>query len=105
MGSANGGLEELHAALTRLLPHAHLSVEAPPQPGGSWWIDVQNAGRSVTVEWRPRQGFGISGIDDIYGEGPEHVVSEPAAAALHVANALRSISTNVHDVLLASGDF
>jgi len=82
------GVEDLHAAITRLLPQAHIAVDAPPQPEGSWFIDVHYAGKSGTIEWRPGQGYGVAGTDAVYGEGPERVFSDAAAAARYLVSVL-----------------
>lgn len=82
------GVEELHAAIARLLPQAHITVDAPPQPEGNWFIDVHYAGKSGTVEWRPGQGYGVAGTDASYGEGPERIFPDAAAAARYLVNVL-----------------
>ena len=74
-------IEALHAAVTRRLPEAHVTVEAPPRADGSWWIDIHYAGKSASVEWRPGRGFGVAGADAVYGEGPERVFDDVTAAA------------------------
>lgn len=82
------GVEELHAVIARLLPQAHIAVDAPPQAEGSWFIDVHYAGKSGTIEWRPGHGYGVAGADAAYGEGPERVFPDAAAAASYLVSML-----------------
>jgi hypothetical protein len=82
------GIETLHAAVTRRLPEAHVTVEAPPEPSGSWWVDIQYAGKIASVEWRPGHGFGVAGVDAVYGEGPERVFDDVTATAEYIAEQL-----------------
>jgi hypothetical protein len=87
MGNLSG-VEALHATIAERLPEAHVTVEAPPQPNGSWWIDIHYAGKTASVEWRPGRGFGVAGADASYGEGPERVFDDPSAAANHAISQL-----------------
>jgi hypothetical protein len=82
------GVEALHTAVTRRIPEAHVTVEAPPEPNGSWWIDIQYAGKTASVEWRPGRGFGVASADAVYGEGPARVFDEATATAEYVAEQL-----------------
>lgn len=87
------GIETLHAAVTRRLPGAHLTVDAPAEPSGSWWIDIQYAGKTASIEWRPGRGFGVAGADAVYGEGPARVFDDVTATAEYVAEQLLQPAT------------
>jgi hypothetical protein len=63
------------------LGDATIAVDAPATTAGSWWLDVSQAGHTAIVEYRPNDGFGVSGPRGGYGEGPDVVVPNVAAAA------------------------
>lgn len=81
--------EELSTAISRALPDAAVSIDAPADAGGNWWIDVTRGDRTATVEWRPKQGFGVGLGPGGYGEGPEVVVPNVDTAARRVVDYLR----------------
>ncbi len=87
MGNLSG-IEALHAAIAERLPEAHVSAEAPPQPNGSWWIDIHYVGKTASIEWRPGRGFGVAGAHASYGEGPERVFDDASAAASYAISQL-----------------
>jgi hypothetical protein len=72
----------LHTAL----PDLELSLDEPIELGSPAWLDVARQGRVVSVEWRPRCGFGISLLatsgDPREGlfEGPDEIVSDAYVA-------------------------
>ncbi|HJW95069.1 MAG TPA: hypothetical protein VJ901_15750 [Thermoanaerobaculia bacterium] len=66
-------IEELSRHISQRLPGAELSVDAPQNPSGNWYVDVQFENYMSVIEWRPRLGFGVSLEVAGYGEGPEMV--------------------------------
>ncbi len=72
--------------LRAALPNVELSLDLPTEPGSPAWLDVERQGRVVSVEWRPRRGFGISLLetsgDPRAGlfEGPDEILLNPYAA-------------------------
>ena len=99
--------EELSTAIGRKLPDALVTIDAPTDDSGYWWIDIKRGDRHATVEWRPKQGFGVGLGLGGYGEGPDIVVSTVEAATRHVDEYLSSSSAiqNERTVLVASADF
>lgn len=95
-------IEELSRQIMDRLPSAHVSVDAPDDSAGNWYLDVEFESRKAVVEWRPRRGFGVSLEPAGYGEGPEIILPSARAAAAYVAGQLaRRDDVNV---LLASSD-
>lgn len=74
---------ELHAAL----PDAHLTLDAPDDPAGDWFLDVRRGEQLVVVQWRPDRGFGVTSDtpDAGYGAGPDEVHDTVEAARDRVA--------------------
>lgn len=83
-------IESLQRFIATELPAARMNVDAPHLPNGSWFIDVEWNGAMAVVEWRPAEGFGISPETASYGEGPEIVTRDVAAAAAAAVGLLRS---------------
>jgi len=80
--------EELSNAISRALPDASVTIDPPTQETGYWWVDVQRGDRKATVEWRPKQGFGVGFGPGQYGEGPDEVVSSVDAATRRIVDYL-----------------
>jgi hypothetical protein len=74
-------IEQLRREIGLRIGDATTSVDAPTANGGSWWVDVRQAGHTATVEYRPNEGFGVSGPRGGYGEGPDVVLPNVTAAA------------------------
>jgi len=74
-------IEQLRGELVSRIGDAVISVDAPSTITGSWWLDVTHSGHTATVEYRPNQGFGVSGPHGGYGEGPDVVVQSVSSAA------------------------
>jgi hypothetical protein len=90
--------EELSKAISRALPDASVTIDPPTHDSGYWWIDVERGQRKATVEWRPKQGFGVGLGPGGYGEGPDVVVSSVDAATRQVVDYLSdSAAATVHD--------
>jgi hypothetical protein len=81
---AMNAAEDLSTAISRALPDAAVTIDPPAHDSGQWWIDVTRGDRKATIEWRPKQGFGIGFGVGGYGEGPDLIVSTIDAAVSHV---------------------
>jgi len=97
-------VEQLNSQITRRLHDAKLTVDRPANADGHWWIDVEHQGHLVSVEFRPGEGFGVCGSNGGYGEGPDVVVANPAAAAdqvvvFLVASRLRGDLPSTRDLM------
>lgn len=65
-------IEQLQAKLEQRFPEVQATLMAPATKTGSWWLDLTIEGQSVTVEWRHKDGFGVSSPPfEGYGEGPD----------------------------------
>jgi hypothetical protein len=79
-------IEKLAELLHASSPQLGLRLDAPEELESSAWLDVEQEGRVVTVEWRPRRGFGISLLetsgDPRAGlfEGPDEILADPYSA-------------------------
>lgn len=69
------------------------SVDAPADPAGEWFLDLEVDGFATSVAWRRDRGFGIfsSGTDGI-GARPDEIFRDPSLASrrlLQLADAAR----------------
>ncbi|HEY4240922.1 MAG TPA: helix-turn-helix transcriptional regulator [Kofleriaceae bacterium] len=87
-------IEQLKRRVQRAVPGVELELRKPLKLIGSWWLDATLRGHHVTVEWRPKRGFGISTDDPDagFGEGPDEVITDRATAAARVVELLRTRS-------------
>jgi hypothetical protein len=105
---AMNAVEELSLRVQKAFPDASVEVDAPTHDTGHWWLDAKRGNRKITVEWRPKQGFGLGFGPGGYGEGPDLVVSSVDDATERILGFLRStdeVRGTESTVLLASGDF
>ncbi len=102
-------IEILEALLRESLPDLELSLDLPAEPGGSAWLDVQRQGRFISVEWRPRRGFGVSLLEaagDLRAglfEGPDEIFRDPGAARDRVLSLLDADAFVGHPLRTARG--
>ena len=74
-------IERLREQVSERFPTAQISIDAPGQPSGSWWLDVKLNDHVLVVEWRSGNGFGISTVSkDAYGMGPDETYPDVDAA-------------------------
>lgn len=78
-------VENFKILLGKSTPKSVIEIDAPDAAGGNWWIDVRGGKRHVTLDYRPRKGFGIFHSDSGYGEGPAEIYRTPELAARRVA--------------------
>ena len=89
-------LERLVDALHASSPDLDLTLDWSGEPGAPGWLDVAEHGRSVSVEWRPRHGFGVSLVDTSSDpaaglfEGPDEVFTDFRAAKERILRLLGS---------------
>jgi hypothetical protein len=89
-------LERLVDALRASSPDLDLTLDWSGEPEAPGWLDVEERGRSVAVEWRPRLGFGVSLVDTSSDpaaglfEGPEEVLTDFHAAKERILRLLGS---------------
>ena len=87
-------VEVLANLLRAALPDLELSLDLPAEPGSPAWLDVERQGRIVSVEWRPRRGFGVSLLETTEDpraglfEGPDEIVSDAYIARDRVLSLL-----------------
>jgi DNA-binding Xre family transcriptional regulator len=96
-------IEQLERILREALPGAEFSLARPKQPSNPWWLDIVLGTQAVTVEWRPKQGFGISSnSSESYGEGPDEVFEDTALAGARIIYLLKTGTSteSPHDVEL-----
>jgi hypothetical protein len=98
-------VEQLSSTIRRALPDATVTIDEPSNVLGNWWIDIRRGSRTATIEWRPKQGFGVGLGEGTYGEGPDVISSTIDGAAQHITDYFRDdADVNSPSVLVASGD-
>ena len=91
-------LEVLRGRIFSRFPDAQADEQPlddpPANPDGSWFLDVRLGDRRITIEWRPKKGYGVSDTskpkDIAYGEGPEVVYSDQDSAFQGIVDLLGS---------------
>lgn len=96
-------IETLQKLIAEQLPGARVNLDAPHTATGSWFLDFEWNGAIAVVEWRPSKGFGISGEDVGYGEGPEIITPDAEAAAAAAIGYLRARG-DARDVLIVTDE-
>jgi hypothetical protein len=68
-------IERVRELLRERFPEGMYKLLKPRGPTGNWWLDIDLGGYSLTIEWRPGRGFGLStptegdtflGPDEVY---------------------------------------
>lgn len=83
-------IEVLADLLRASLPGLELRLDLSTEPEGPAWLDAEQNGRFVSVEWRPCRGFGVSLLDtsrppqEGLFAGPDKVLTDPMAARDHI---------------------
>jgi hypothetical protein len=52
-------VERMNRILFTKYPNLKISIDAPKNRGGNWWVDLKLGLQKVTYIWRPRHGFGL----------------------------------------------
>jgi hypothetical protein len=97
-------LQTLQRIIAQELPAARAKLDSPHTDTGSWFLDVEWNGAIAIIEWRPSQGFGVAGEDAAFGEGPELVTADPAAAAFAAVARLREAEGTRDTLIVAQED-
>lgn len=101
-----GPLQTLQRIIATELPTARATLDSPHTDTGSWFLDVEWNGAIAVIEWRPAHGFGVADESTAFGEGPEFVTSDAAAAAFAAIARLRAME-GARDTLIVAqqGEF
>jgi DNA-binding transcriptional regulator YiaG len=84
-------LEVLKKRIAKELPNATLELEAPSpaRTDAAWWLDAEFHGHDVSIEWKPKRGFGLTSPAEGFGHGAEEVYHDVGAAAKRVVELLQ----------------
>jgi len=77
-------LEQFRTRLLADIKNCEVEIDAPDNEAGNWWIDVRAGNKRMSLEYRPRKGFGVFDRDSGYGEGPAEVYRTAKLAARRV---------------------
>lgn len=85
-------IEQLQHDVEQAFDAARTTLRRPRRADGMWWLDAESNGHTVTVQWSPHHGFGVSAsaLDEGYGEGPEETFTEAGATTTRVLELLRT---------------
>jgi hypothetical protein len=81
-------IEIIEHDLRSRFPGATVTIDAPTDPAGTWYVDVRDDHQALTIQWRRDRGFGVSAASDAYGEGAEEIYSTIAQVESRVAELL-----------------
>jgi DNA-binding transcriptional regulator YiaG len=104
MATLKNAMEQLVERLQERFPEAEFHLDRPDSVEASWWLDIRLADYSVTVEWRPGYGFGLSSrASAVYGERSDEVYPSEEEAYRRIVQLLLSGSSTleVHSLSLA----
>lgn len=88
---ADTPIKSLEQQLRERFPEATISLDAPANRAGAWFLDLSHGGHSVVVQWRSVDGFGVSSSPNHgYGEGADEVYRDEEAAYGRVVSLLLS---------------
>ncbi len=88
--TAKDRVDKLGRLLSKRMPNAAVTVDAPSLPKGDWFIDVKLAKRSFVIEFRPTLGFGLSSTSaEGIGEGPDEFFEDEHDVAERLADLIR----------------
>ena len=84
-------IEQLKDRIAGTLPDATLVLQAPRpvRPTAAWWLEAQRGEHHVTVEWKPRRGFGVTSPAEGFGEGADEAYDDVGETADRVIALLR----------------
>ena len=86
----NPVIQRLRKLLSDRLPQSRIHIDEPENPNGSYWVDVTCGRKRQTIEYRPKNGFGVFHDKAGFGEGPAEIYRSPELAAQRVAQMVRS---------------
>jgi hypothetical protein len=82
-------IEIIEQDLRNRFPGATVTIDAPSDPAGTWYVDVRDIHQALTIQWRRDRGFGVSTAPGAYGEGAEELYSTIAQVENRVAELLQ----------------
>ena len=82
-------IEIIENDLRPRFPGAKVTIDAPSDPSGTWYVDVRGQQQVLTIQWRRDRGFGVSTAPGAYGEGAEELYSTIAQVETRVAELLQ----------------
>ena len=71
-------LEKLLICIKKEFPKANLMLDPAKKKDASWWLDVVHNERAITIEWKPKKGFGLWAPSNEfgYGQGPDEIYTD-----------------------------
>jgi DNA-binding XRE family transcriptional regulator len=75
-------------------PEARLSVDAPADSDGIWFVDIQLRKKRVALEFRPKAGFALYRSKSEFGEGPTEIYRTAELAARRVIRIVTGSEVN-----------
>lgn len=70
-------IERVSVGIRAQLPSVSATLDPPNERRSAWFLDLDYNGRHATIEWRPRNGFGISSRPNVgFGEGVDEILPE-----------------------------
>ena len=81
-------INDFRREILSLMSNCSLSVDAPRNPDGEWFIDIACDKFLLNVAWRVKRGFGLFTAEAGYGDQPNEVYKKSRTAALRVAQLL-----------------
>jgi DNA-binding transcriptional ArsR family regulator len=84
-------IERLVRLIRKQVPGVVVSVDEPSRGPGAWFIDVKKGKQSLTVEFRPKLGFGLSSTpSEGFGEGPDEFLQDATPLVQRIARLFRT---------------
>jgi hypothetical protein len=81
-------IEILERDLRTRFPRSTVTIDAPSDTSGIWYVDIRGDHQTLIVQWKPHQGFGLSVARGAYGEGADEIYSTIAQVENRVAELL-----------------
>ena len=79
-------IESLVRLIRKQVPGIVVSVDEPSRSSGAWFVDLKKGKQSLTVEYRPKLGFGLSSTpSEGFGEGPDEFQQDATLLVERVA--------------------
>ena len=82
------------------VPGLKTVLDAPRDPTGYWFIDLKNGKTSLTIEYRPDEGFGFHRDGSAFGEHPQEFYRRPELAARRAIQVLSPARKKVQRLTL-----
>ena len=86
-------IEKFKLKIEAECPGAVCALDPGERPGAAWFLDCRNGVHHVTVEWRAKEGFGLSTHHEPAMDGPDEVITDAGAALGRMLALLQGGST------------